>query len=36
MGFKETGEAEPFLPPESGVTPLVENLYFRVFAKVLN
>ncbi|MBX9724161.1 MAG: GNAT family N-acetyltransferase [Candidatus Obscuribacterales bacterium] len=32
-GFKETGETEPFLGPESGVTPLVDDLHFHVMKK---
>lgn len=36
MGYAETGETEPFLPPESGVTPLVDNLHFLVIKKELD
>lgn len=35
LGYEENGETEPFLSPESGVTPLVDNLYFRVIVKKL-
>lgn len=35
LGYEENGETEPFLSPESGVTPLVENLHFRVIVKKL-
>jgi ribosomal protein S18 acetylase RimI-like enzyme len=36
MGYEETGETEPFLPPESGVTALVEGLHFQVIKKELD
>lgn len=36
MGYEETGETEPFLPPESGVIPLVDNLHFLVIRKDLD
>lgn len=35
IGYVENGETEPFLSPESGVTPLVDSLYFRVIMKKL-
>ncbi|MBX9772357.1 MAG: GNAT family N-acetyltransferase [Candidatus Obscuribacterales bacterium] len=35
LGYVENGEIEPFLDPSTGVTPLVENLYFRVLVKNL-
>jgi N-acetylglutamate synthase-like GNAT family acetyltransferase len=36
MNYAETGETKPFLPPESGVVPLVEGLHFLVIAKQLD
>jgi len=36
MGYVETGETEPFLPPESGVVALVDNLRFLVIKKDLD
>jgi ribosomal protein S18 acetylase RimI-like enzyme len=36
MGYAETGETEPFLPPESGVEALVDNLHFLVIKKELD
>ncbi len=35
LGYVENGETEPFLDPSTGVTPLVDNLYFRVLVKNL-
>lgn len=35
LGYLENGEIEPFLDPSTGVTPLVDNLYFRVLVKDL-
>jgi ribosomal protein S18 acetylase RimI-like enzyme len=36
LGYVENGETEPFLDPSTGVTPLVDNLYFRVLVKSLD
>jgi ribosomal protein S18 acetylase RimI-like enzyme len=33
MGYRATGQVEPFLGPESGVTPLVEGLHFVIISK---
>ena len=35
LGYRETGETEPFFGPEHGVTPLVEGLHFVVIEKPL-
>jgi|GEM_PF-159877 len=35
LGYLENGETEPFLDSSSGVTPLIDNLYFRVLVKSL-
>jgi len=36
MGYEKTGETEPFFGPESGQTPLQENLHFVEIAKKLD
>ena len=36
MGYKLTGETKPFLPPESGVVALVDDLHFQVLKKELD